>query len=99
MPVYKCPVCGRMVTLERGRYYCKYCGPTAVMFEAYWYGESSSESPSESPKKIELRTDSMLLLHVKADKKEKFFQVWTHGEGGLKKISKKEYEELLRRIT
>jgi DNA-directed RNA polymerase subunit RPC12/RpoP len=31
MPVYKCPKCGRTVELPEGKYYCKVCGPSAVM--------------------------------------------------------------------
>ena len=31
MPVYKCPRCGRTVVLPEGTYYCKRCGPEAIM--------------------------------------------------------------------
>ena len=31
MPVYKCPRCGRIVKMDTGRYYCKVCGPHALM--------------------------------------------------------------------
>jgi hypothetical protein len=31
MPIYKCPKCGRQVELPEGKYYCKVCGPSAVM--------------------------------------------------------------------
>ena len=31
MPVYKCPRCGRTVVLPEGTYYCKKCGPEAIM--------------------------------------------------------------------
>lgn len=27
MPIYKCPNCGRKVSLPEGAYYCKSCGP------------------------------------------------------------------------
>ena len=34
MPVYECPKCGRRVTVPKeGTYYCKVCGPSAVMVE------------------------------------------------------------------
>jgi len=42
MPIYKCPLCERTVTLtKRGRYHCKYCGPTAIMLEVYSHGKLS----------------------------------------------------------
>ena len=31
MRVYRCPKCGREVELPEGKYYCKVCGPSAVM--------------------------------------------------------------------
>ena len=31
MPVYECPKCGRTVELPEGKYYCKVCGPSAIM--------------------------------------------------------------------
>lgn len=31
MPIYACPKCGRQVELPEGKYYCKVCGPSAVM--------------------------------------------------------------------
>jgi GNAT superfamily N-acetyltransferase len=31
LPVYKCPKCGRQVELPEGTYYCKFCGPTAIL--------------------------------------------------------------------
>jgi len=34
MRVYRCPKCGREVELPEGDYYCKVCGPSAVMVKA-----------------------------------------------------------------
>ena len=31
IPIYKCPKCGRVVEKPLGRYYCRVCGPTAMM--------------------------------------------------------------------
>ncbi len=31
MPIYQCPKCGRQVELPEGNYYCKVCGPRAIM--------------------------------------------------------------------
>jgi len=31
IPIYKCPKCGRTVEKPLGRYYCRVCGPTAIM--------------------------------------------------------------------
>ena len=31
MPIYECPKCGRTVELPEGTYYCKECGPSAIM--------------------------------------------------------------------
>ena len=31
MPVYKCPKCGRTVEMPHGIYYCKVCGPSAIL--------------------------------------------------------------------
>ena len=31
MPIYRCPKCGRTIELPEGKYYCKVCGPTAIM--------------------------------------------------------------------
>jgi len=31
MPIYECSKCGRQVELPEGTYYCKVCGPIAVM--------------------------------------------------------------------
>jgi len=33
MPIYMCPKCGRQVELVEGKYYCKVCGPSAIMIE------------------------------------------------------------------
>jgi uncharacterized Zn finger protein (UPF0148 family) len=33
MPIYKCPKCGRTVEKPKGTYYCRVCGPSAVMVE------------------------------------------------------------------
>jgi len=34
MPIYVCPICGRTAELPEGKYYCKVCGPAAIMREA-----------------------------------------------------------------
>jgi DNA-directed RNA polymerase subunit RPC12/RpoP len=33
MPIYKCVKCGRTVEKPLGTYYCKVCGPNAIMTE------------------------------------------------------------------
>jgi uncharacterized Zn finger protein (UPF0148 family) len=33
MPIYECPKCGRLVEKPTGSYYCRVCGPEALMEE------------------------------------------------------------------
>jgi len=46
LPVYKCPKCGRQVELPDGTYYCKVCGPTAMLVPATTASSSAEVLPS-----------------------------------------------------
>ena len=45
MPVYKCPKCGRTVVMPEGTYYCKECGPSAIMTKVQGSIPASSNNP------------------------------------------------------
>ena len=42
MPTYRCPKCGRTVEKPEGIYYCKECGPSAVMIKIQGVSSGSS---------------------------------------------------------
>jgi len=64
MPVYKCPKCGRVAELQESRYYCRVCGPSAVMVKL-----SHSNNPqtvmvvSEAWRREKYKDGKMVLWH------------------------------------
>jgi uncharacterized OB-fold protein len=63
MPVYKCPKCGRLVKKPKGSYYCRVCGPSALMeevevpeIEIVWM---ESEAQHKLLKPVVLRKESV----------------------------------------
>lgn len=64
MPTYKCPVCGREVKLREGSYYCKVCGPEAVMYVVEGSGKSVNDLKDEVCKDILKKLDETGQVYI-----------------------------------
>ena len=64
MPLYRCPKCGRIVEKPEGKYYCKVCGPSAVMVEII----RKTEVPTTHEEKLEVANEIIQILRRKGYK-------------------------------
>jgi len=69
MPIYRCPACGRTAELPEGNYYCRVCGPSAVMVKRGEAKRGASMVHGEAIKipKHHINSDKKTLCEVKRE--------------------------------